>query len=244
MPNPAVTLKLRRFRRRFGITAPRLVVRSHVPWQWMALAGAGVLLLVVSIVWSLMQHNEAGALGHEVEALREQIQSQREELLVLRSTAGTEQNVVSMERAAQQQLLNRVQGLERENASLKEDILLFERLIPVVGEEAAVRIENFRLTPEGRGTYRYRLLLAFQPSKQAPDFHGRLQLAVAYVLGGKEQRMTLPAAREAGADYQIDLKHFLRREGVLALPEGAQIKSVEARIMLGDTLKAKRMAQL
>jgi len=244
MPNPAVTLKLRRFRRRFGIMAPRVVVRSHVPWHWMALAGAFLLLLIVTLVWSFMQQNEAGAMGHEITTLREQLQAQREELLTLRSTAGTEQNVVNMERAAQQQLLNRVQGLERENASLKEDILLFERLIPVLGEEAAVRIENFRLTSEGRGRYRYRLLLAFQPSKQAPDFHGRLQLAVVFVQAGKEQHLVLPAAREGGADYRIDLKNFLRREGVVELPEGAQIKSIEARIMLGDTLKAKRMAQL
>lgn len=244
MPTPAVSLKLRRFRRRFGIAAPRVVVRSHVPWQWLVMAAAVLLLIVVTIVWSIMQHNEAGAMGRELDAVRQQLQAQQEELLQLRSTAGTEQNVVHMERAAQQQLLGRVQGLERENAALKEDILLFERLIPVVGEEAAVRIENFRLTKEGRGRYRYRLLLAFQPSKQAPDFHGRLQLAVAYALAGKELQLLLPGRGGDGADYQIDLKHFLRREGIVELPEGAVFKSIEARIMLGDTLKAKRMAQL
>jgi hypothetical protein len=244
MPTPAVSLKLRRFRRRFGITAPRLVVRSHVPWPWLAVAGAFLLLVVVTAVWSVMQHNEAGVVGRKLELAQQQLQAQQEELLLLRSTAGTEQNVAHMERATQQQLLGRVQGLERENASLKEDILLFERLIPVVGEEAAVRIENFRLSLEGRGRYRYRLLLAFQPSKQAPDFHGSLQLAVAYVLAGQEQQLVLPGRRDAGADYQIDLKHFLRREGVVELPDGAVLKSIEARIMLGDTLKAKRMAQL
>lgn len=244
MPTPAVSLKLRRFRRRFGIAAPRVVVRSHVPWQWLVLGSGVLLLVVVTAVWSIMQHNEAGAMGRELEAVRRQFQAQQDELLLLRSTAGTEQNAVHMERAAQRQLLSRLQGLERENASLKEDMLLFERLIPVVGEEAAVRIENFRLTGEGRGRYRYRLLLAFQPSKQAPDFHGRLQLAVTYVLAGKELQLVLPARNDAGADYQIDLKHFLRREGVVELPEGAQVKSIEARILLGDTLKAKRMAQL
>jgi len=244
MPTPAVTLKLRRFRRRFGITAPRVVVRSHLPWPWFAGAAVLVLLLVVAGVWSVMQHNEAGAMGRELDALRQQFQAQHEELLVLRSTAGTGQNAVRMERMAQQQLLSRLQGLERENASLKEDMLLFERLIPVVGEEAAVRIENFRLTPEASGRYRYRLLLAFQPSKQSPDFHGRLQLAVTFALSGKVQQLVLPDNRESAADYQIDLKHFLRREGVVELPAGAVIQSIEARILLGDTLKAKRMAQL
>jgi hypothetical protein len=67
---------------------------------------------------------------------------------------------------------------------------------------------------------------------------------MVYVLAGQEQQLMLPGRHDAGADYQIDLKHFLRREGVVELPEGAVLKSIEARIMLGDTLKAKRMAQL
>jgi hypothetical protein len=203
-----------------------------------------LLVVVAAVLWSIMQQNEAGVMGRELDAMRQQLQTQREELAVLRSTAGTEQNIVSMERAAQQQLLTRIQGLERENSSLKEDMLLFERLIPVLGDEAAVRIENFRLTPEGRGRYRYRLLLAFQPSKLAADFHGRLQLVVAYTVSGKEQHLGLPGGGDTTSDYQIDLKHFLRREGVVELPEGALLRSIEARIMLGDTLKAKRMAQL
>lgn len=244
MPTPAVSLKLRRFRRRFGITAPRVVVRSHYSWRWFAGAVLAGVLLVATVVWSILQHNEAGAMGREVVQLREQLQEQREELNALRSTAGTEQNAVHMERAAQQQLLQKLQSLERENAALKEDMLLFERLIPVVGEEAAVRIENFRLTQEGANSFRYRLLLAFQPSRQAPEFHGRLQLVVTYTVSGKDQQLVLPGGRAAVADYQIDLKHFLRREGVLELPGGAQLKSVEARVMAGDTLKAKRMAQL
>lgn len=244
MPTPAVTLKLRRFRRRFGIAAPRVVVRSHLPWSWLATAAVLLLLLVIAAVWAIMQHNESGALGRELDNQRQIIQEQREELHLLRSTAGTEKNAVHMERAAQQQLLARIRGLEQENASLKEDILLFERLIPVVGEEAALRIENFRLTPEGKGRYRYRLLLAFQPSKQAPDFRGRLQLAVVFALAGKEQQLLLPEGRGEAADFHIEMKHFLRREGVIELPSEAQLRSIEARILLGDTLKAKRMAQL
>ena len=44
MPTPAVALKLKQFRRRFGITASRVVVRSHLPWQWFMLAALALLL--------------------------------------------------------------------------------------------------------------------------------------------------------------------------------------------------------
>jgi hypothetical protein len=36
----------------------------------------------------------------------------------------------------------------------------------------------------------------------------------------------------------------LRREGSFELPEGAVLIGVEARVLQGDTLKFKRMAQL
>jgi len=243
MPTPAVSLKLRKMRRRFGITAPRVVVRSHFPWFWFALPVL-ILFLLVAAAWLLMERNEKGGVGHELEVLRLQLQEQRNELMLLRASAGTGQNAVSIERATQQQLLSRIEGLERENQVLKEDMLLFERLIPVVGEEAVIRVENFRVISEDGGRYRYRILLAFQPGRQSPEFRGRLQLVIGFRQAAKDMQLTLPEKRDAGVEYQLELKHFLRREGVFQLPVGAQLKEVEARVLLGDTLKAKRLAQL
>jgi len=221
-----------------------VVIRSHVPWQWLFFSGVLLLLLFGILVWFFFQQGQAGALGREVEVLRQELQMQSDELTLLRSTVGTGQNSVSIERAAQQQLLGRIALLEHENRSLKEDILLFERLIPVVGEEAAVRVENFRVVRESKTRYRYRLLLAYQPARQVPEFRGGLQLVVSYVLAGKEQQMLLPERLTGALEYQIEMKHFLRREGVFELPQRGEIKAVEARILQGDTLKAKRLAHL
>lgn len=242
MPTPAVSLKLRKMRRRFGITAPRVVVRSHFPWFWFALP-ALLMLLLLTAAWFLVGRKETGEVGRELAELRLQLQEQRDELLLLRASAGTGQNAVSIERATQQQLLARIEGLERENQALKEDMLLFERLIPVVGEEAVIRVENFRVINEGGGRYRYRILLAFQPGRQSPEFRGRLQLVVGFRQAAKDMQLTLPEKRDASNEYQLELKHFLRREGVFQLPAGAQLKGVEARVLQGDTLKVKRLAQ-
>lgn len=190
-----------------------------------------------------MQRNEAGAVGKELQELRVQVQSQRSELDSLRSTAETRQNAVSIERATQRQLLLRIKELELENGALKEDMRLFERLIPVVGEEAVVRVENFRVTQDGGGRYRYRLLVAFQPSRQKPGFVGRLRLAVSYQLNGVEHQLLVPEKPEV-AEYRLTIKHFLRREGGFELPPGAQLVAVEARVLQGATLMSKRLAQL
>ncbi len=244
MPTPSVTLKLRKFRRRFGISAPRVVVRTHLPWQWIALPALLSALLLALGGWLVAQRNETGVLGRELAGLREQVRVQREELDLLRSTAGTGKNAVNIERAAQQQLISRIAALESENSALKEDMLLFERLIPAAGEHASVRIENFRVLQEPEGRFRFRLLIAFQPDKQSPDFRGRLQLVISFVHLGKSEQLELPGGRDDVEGYQFLVKHFIRREGVFQLPAGAEIKGVEARVFQGATLRLKRSAQL
>lgn len=192
----------------------------------------------------MAQRNEAGSLMQEVEQLRQQLLVQRDELNVLRSTAGTGLNAVSIERATQQQLLGKIRALEAQNVALKEDILLFERLIPAAGEGGAVRIESFRVVQESSGRYRYRLLFAYQADKQSPDFRGRFQLVVDYVSSGQKGRLLLPDGLEPGAQYQLELKHFLRREGVFELPAGASVQGAEVQVLQGGTLKFRQAAQL
>ena len=162
----------------------------------------------------------------------------------MRSTAGTGQNAVSIERAAQQQLLGRIHSLETENAALKEDILLFERLIPVAGEKASVRVESFRVIKEFGSRFRYRLLISFRSDKQTPDFRGRFLLAISYVNAGKAFQLMLPDRQESAIEYQLEVKSILRREGGFELPAGAVLQGAEVRILQGDTLKSKRLAQL
>ncbi|MBS1190691.1 MAG: hypothetical protein H6R10_2483 [Rhodocyclaceae bacterium] len=129
MPSPAVALKLKKFRRRFGIAAPRVTVRSHVGWQWYGLGLAILVALVAAVVWSVVRQGDASGLMQENRELRQQLSDRAEELMRLRVGAATEQNAVQMERSTQQQLVSRINVLERENAGLKEDISLLERLV-------------------------------------------------------------------------------------------------------------------
>lgn len=129
MRAPAVSLKLKRFRRRFGIAAPRVTVRTHIGWQWYAAGAASIIAVVGVMAWSLAQHGESAELAREIHELRRELAERNEELGRLRVGAATEQNAVQMERSAQQQLVSRIKALERENAALKEDVSLFERLV-------------------------------------------------------------------------------------------------------------------
>ncbi len=240
MPTPAVTLKLKRFRRRFGIAAPRVRVRTHFDWHWYAIAVGFFVLVVAGIGWWVAQRGEALQMGDEVRLLRQRLQEMEGELLQLRASSGTEQNVVRMERTTQQQLTARLRLLEQENAGLKEDIGLFERLVPAEGVESSLRIDRLSVVSAAEpGRYRYRLLLGFLPSKSDREFRGRLQLVVTTVQGGREVLLDLHAGKESSPDFVVEIRNFLRKEGGFSLPVGAKIKSIEARLVQGAIVKAR-----
>ena len=44
-------LRLKKLRRRFGITAPRVAVQSHVPWYWRWLTSTIFLVVTVTVAW-------------------------------------------------------------------------------------------------------------------------------------------------------------------------------------------------
>ncbi len=238
MHTPAVSLRLKRFRRRFGISAPRLVVRSELPRRWLLLGGLFLVAIGFVLAWFIRDGSLGGG---QLADLREQLKVQQAELSLLRASVGTGQNAVSMERAAQQQLVSRIQALEAENAALKEDMLIFERLIPVVGQEAKARIESFRISGGLGGGYRYRLLLAYQPVQRGVGFRGRYEIVIAYkTRSGQLRQSVLPDAQRG----VVEVRHFLRREGVIELPENATIVSAEARLIENGKLIAKELASI
>lgn len=241
MPNPAVTLRIKRFRQRFGIAAPRVSVRTHFAWYWYLLAAVMLALMVALGAWWLAQRDEVVQMKDELARLRQSLGEAEVELSQLRALAGTEQSALRMERSTQQQLAARLKAMEEENAALREDVALFEKLVPATSDESALRIERLNVVSEAQpGLFRYRLLLAFQPSKQEREFRGRLQLTVTAQQAGKDISLQLPSAKDAAADFLVETRHFLRKDGKIVLPAGAKIKSIEAQVLQGGAVKAKQ----
>lgn len=141
MPTPALTLKLKRFRRRFGVLSPRVVVRRHIPRVWFWLISILFAFVMFGLGWFAANYSAMGENEADWTGLHSQLQLQHDELAFLRSLAGSAQNGLSIERAAHQQLLLKIGALEAENATLKEEMRVFERLIPP-GADAGKRISR------------------------------------------------------------------------------------------------------
>ena len=249
MATPGASVRLKRLRQRFGISAPKLAIKTHVAWYWRALAGIVVLSISLALAVWIYDAGRRIAGFHSNESIRE-IQSLSNhvmeldtELTKLRSLAGSGESSLQIERVTQQRLVRQVKALELENAALKEDLAFFEGLMPAseAGEDAGVKIDNLRITQDGAlGEYRYRMLV-LNGGRQAKDLKGTLQLLIKMRLGDKDAMITLPSGAESVPQrFRFDIKHFHRLDGVFSIPPEAVITGVEARLLQEGVVRAKQ----
>lgn len=248
------SVKFKRFRQRFGISAPKLAIKTHVAWYWRLLAITAVLSVSLAMAAWIYDagrriagfHSEES--GREIQLLKESIAKFEEELVKLRRIAGASESNLQIERAAQQQMASQVKVLEAENAGLKQDLAFFESLIPAseISGDSGVRINRLRVDPEGAiGQYRYRMLLVHSGGLQAKELKGALQLLVKVQQAGKDVMIALPSESERNSPrFRFEIKHFQRIDGVFSVPAGAVVKSVEARVLQEGVVRARQLVTL
>jgi hypothetical protein len=232
-----LAVTLRRLRSRFGITAPKVAVRTHIPWYWRALATISVLSISIALAGWVYDAGRkiAGFDRHETEqeitALRERVDRLQEEAAKLRSLANAGESNVQIERTAQEQLIRQVKALEQENGRLKEELAFFENLASADIKEVGFTINRLHVEPNGsQGHYRYRLLAAAQGGKKDREFRGSVQLVISLQQAGKGAMMILPEQNDpAKQRFDLNFKHFQRVDGTFQVPAGARVTSVEAR---------------
>lgn len=226
---------LKKFRQRFGISAPRMTVQTHVAWYWRMLG----LVVILSCSFALaawiydagrrFAGFDRGAAESELSQLRESLGRLTQEAAALRASVNASDSKLQIERTAQTQLARQVKALEDENARLKEDLAFFENLIPGEQRDNTLLVNRFRVDPGALpGEFRYRLLL-LQGGRRDKPFQGNLQLLVTLQADGKDAIMTLPEAGAAEA-YKISFKYFQRIEGTFRVAPDAQVKTVRVRI--------------
>lgn len=237
---------LKRVRQRFGISAPKMIVNTHVAWYWRWLA----MILVASISLALAAwiydagRRFAGFDRSEVEEelarLRETSARMRADAARLRGIADASESRLKIEQSAQKQLVAQVKVLEEENNRLKEDLAFFENLIPGERSGEKVLIHRFTVAPDALpGEYRYRMLV-MQGGRRDREFHGSMQLLVEIQQGSRNGMIVLPGDDGAAASaYKLVFKYFRRVEGLFRVPPDAKVKSVRIRVLENGSAEAR-----
>jgi hypothetical protein len=243
---------MRWLRRRFGISAPNVTVKTQIAWYWRWLGLVIAAALAVAIAGWMYDAGRRFA-GFNRSELQQELTSASERLARLEgenkelgAQAHAGEAKLQIERTAQQQLASQVKVLEDENARLKEDLGFFENLMPAETRDPGLSINRFRVDPDVlTGHYRYRLLL-LQNGKRVSEFQGSLQLILTLHDGAKDVILTLPGdgSADAKADvkaYRVNFRYFQRIEGMFKVPAGSSLKSVQVRILENGVAKATQI---
>ncbi len=249
-------MKFKLLRRRLSISAPRMTIKTHIPWPLRALAAIVVLGISVALgLWAYDLGKRFAGLGPdlkaEVERLREQVETlttERDRLAANSNTTGDSR--LNLERSMQEQLASQIKSLEMENGKLKDDLAFFENLSGGAAAPTGVSIKRFEVEPSSvRGQMRYRILLV-QGGRSNKDFAGNFQLVLTLQQGGKAVMMTLPKLASVGSgleseadpnSYLVSFRFYKRIEGTFSIPADATLKQVQARILEHGAMQAQQM---
>jgi hypothetical protein len=244
---------LRKLRRRFGISAPNVTVKTQIAWYWRWLGLVLAAALAVALAGWMYDAGRRFA-GFDRSELQQELESVRERLVKLEAEnkdlgaqAHAGEARLQIERTAQQQLAGQVKVLVDENARLKEDLGFFENLMPAEARDPGLSINRFRVDPDAvPGQFRYRLLL-LQNGKRVAEFQGSLQLILTLHDDTKDVILTLPGDGSADAksdaktdpkSYKINFRYFQRIEGMFQVPAGSKLKTVQVRVLENGVAKA------
>lgn len=249
-PSSRLAVKLRRLRGRFGITAPQLAIHPHLPWPIKLLA-LGVLagLIVALVAWIYdagrrVVGYDGGELDKVVKQLRASNAELEAEVARMRSLLSGSESTLQIERSAQKLLSEQNSSLVAENARLKEDLAVFERLAKVESAyqtsaaSGGVTLDRISVRPLAPRTFQFSFLIAMQGDRRGKETTFDLQLIVS-PRSGAGAKVTLPANRTDRADpdisqYQIALRNFRRIEGKFQVPENFNPGKVEFVISEGS----------
>ena len=240
-----------KLRQRFGIAAPKMSVRTHVPWylRWLGLA----LMLAFSAALAVWMYDagrrfagfDRSEVDQELSAARSELDKQRGELERLRALANAADSKVAIERTAQQKLAQQIKGLEQENARVREELALFESMLSSDSVGAApLSILRFKVEPDVLpGEYRYRVLVLASGPRRGREFQGRLELVVGLTEDGRSAMITVPGPGESekpGApSFRLAFKHFQRVDGIFRVAPKAKVGNVQVRIYEAGSTEPK-----
>jgi hypothetical protein len=242
--------RLWKLRQRFGIAAPKVAVRTLVPWylRWLGVA----VLLAFSAALAVWMYDagrrfagfDRGEVEQELAGARRELDTLRAELERLRVVANASEAKLSIERTAQQTLAQQMRGLEQQNARLREDLAIFESMLSSDAAQAApLSILRFKVEPDViPGEYRYRVLLLAAGARRGREFQGRLELVVNLTEAGRSAIIIVPGPAEAAsAAFRLNFKYFQRVEGSFRVDPKARVGSVQVRVYENGAREAKVM---
>lgn len=237
--------------RRLTVSAPRMSVRSALPWpfRWAMAAVVAGFCAAISL-WAFELGKDIAGVDQSSKVQLQQLQQEndalkaRVEILTTerdqaQSVANTADTVLTTAKVTSDKLTETSRQLTLENQRLKDDLGFFEKLIPAVGANAgALAIRGLQAERLSSGEIKWQVLV-IQGVKNPVEFEGRLELVFSGLSNGKPW-----SGSPAGGALSVKIKQYGRVEGVYHPPEQTVVKSVTVKALDGQAVRALQTIQL
>lgn len=229
---------IKRLKRRFGISAPRLSVRPHVPWyvRW-AITLPFLFLSGYLIWWSYDAGLELagfhrGKAQQKITALQEKVGFLEAENANQAGQLAVNERQLQMQQAAAAEVQEQLKTLQNENTLLKEDLSFFQNLPLTEGSDAALSIHSLKVDAGTLpGEFRCRMLLVQGVQRRGKEFDGALQIVVNAEQGGQKVVLQFPQQGATDTEAQrLNFRYYQRVERVFQVPQDVHVESVEIRV--------------
>ena len=240
-------MRFRLLRRRLTISAPRMAVRSAMPWplRW-AVAAIMLGFCAAIALWAFEFGRDIAGLENggqadmqqlraQVEALKTDLNKAHEQRDQAQSIANTAGTLVAAEKASSETVNAQVKHLEAENRRLRDDLGFFEKLIPADSTDA-VAIRGLQAEAVDNGKIRWQVLV-IQSKKNAPELVGKLEIMLTGLSNGKPWTGSV-------STMPLKIMQYGRLEGSLDIPAQVTVKGLTAKVVDGSTVRAGQSIKL
>ena len=235
--SPTLRTLGRRLRQTFGISAPRMAVRTHLSWRWRLPALLGLGALIAGMWWwgfdfgQFLGGLNRGAVAEKQAKLEADAAVARSENAELRARLTELESDLNITRGAQATLSRQALELQNENTQMKEELAFLRTLFSDTGKPGTMTIQRLAAEKDRDDVYRFSMLVV-RGGNPADEFSGHLTLLASVAAGGHSSMLTLPDDQpDTATALKLKFKYYQRVEGTFRVPPGGQLKSLQARVV-------------
>ena len=241
----SILKRLRQLRKHFGVTAPKLSVKTHVAWPWRALVIGLIVALVGWMVWTGFDAGRllGGFSKNEADERRTQLENQVAALLEEnRGVAGKLTRLESeaqMAKGAQDSLTRQTLALQTENTQLKEELSYLQQLVSGNSKEGAITVHRATIERDGPELVHVRMLVVQGGAKGVP-FIGLLGLGIDTQQEGARKHISLPEEQpETAMALRLNFTYYQRIDVPVRVPGGSSVRSLQVRVFQAGNPQAR-----
>ena len=237
--------RFRQFRKHFGVSAPKLSVKTYVPWHWRALLIGLIVALVGWMVWTGFDAGRllGGFYKSEYEEKRIQLENQVAALLEenrqVQGKLTRLESEAQMAKGAQDSLTRQAMALQTENTQLKEELSYLQQLVSGNSKEGAITVHRATVAPDGPELVHVKMLVVQGGAKGVP-FIGLLSLGLDVQSDDTRKSISLPEEQpETAMALRLNFTYYQRIDVPVRVPEGATVRSLRVRVFQAGNPQAR-----